>query len=164
MTRALHGRLLSDHSATERMRYNLPIHWIRGRPTMPLVHHDLYVQAAIDQCLACGGRRVIEVGCGDGWNSHLLAKMGFEVVGTDFNQNAIDWARRMAPSVPFYRGDLTDVQSMLQNQDPFDIALAVEVIEHIPPEECSAAIAHIHSIFQWPPSSIREANRSREKC
>ena len=114
---------LSDSGATARMRYDLPTHWMRSRRTMPLVNHDLYVEAAIAQCEKCDGRRVIEVGCGDGWNCAQLADRGFEVVGTDFNEQAIDWARRMAPSIPFFCGDLTDGRFVSEHPDPFDIVL-----------------------------------------
>lgn len=130
------------------MRYDLPTHWMRGRRSMPLVNHDLYVEAAIAQCEACDGRRVIEVGCGDGWNCDLLSKRGFEVVGTDFNEQAIDWARRMAPGVPFFCGDLTDGRFVSEHPEPFDIVLAVEVIEHIPPEDCPAAIETMRSLVR----------------
>lgn len=139
---------IEDSSATARMRYDLPTHWIRTPRSMPLVNHDLYVEAAIAQCEQCDGRRVIEVGCGDGWNCAQLADRGFEVVGTDFNKQAIDWARKMAPSIPFFCGDLTDGRFAAKYPDPFDIVLAVEVVEHIPPDECVNAIATMRSLVR----------------
>lgn len=139
---------LGDAGASARMRYDLPTHWIRPLRTMPLVNHDLYVEAAIAECERCDGRRLIEVGCGDGWNCAQLAARGFEVVGTDFNEHAINWARRMAPAIPFYCGDLTDGRFVAEHPKPFDIVLAVEVLEHIAPAECAAAISTMRALVR----------------
>lgn len=37
--------------------------------------------------------RVLECGCGTGWLSHLLRKRGYQVLGTDVSEQAIDLAR-----------------------------------------------------------------------
>src|SRR5262245_12999556 len=38
-------------------------------------------------------RRVLECGCGPGWLTWMLAKCGYEVVGQDVNEKAIELAR-----------------------------------------------------------------------
>jgi 2-polyprenyl-3-methyl-5-hydroxy-6-metoxy-1,4-benzoquinol methylase len=45
---------------------------------------------------ALRGRRVLDVGCGEGVNAVLLAKLGASVTGIDISPKAIDLARRRA--------------------------------------------------------------------
>jgi 2-polyprenyl-3-methyl-5-hydroxy-6-metoxy-1,4-benzoquinol methylase len=55
---------------------------------------------APEYCLRTGGdlrdRRLLEVGCGDGTNSVLFAKLGARVDGVDISSGALDLARRRA--------------------------------------------------------------------
>lgn len=123
-----------------KMRHGLPYQWLRCKRTMPMVHHDLYVGAAVEACRSCGGRRVIEVGCGDGWNCPLLIEAGFEVTGTDFNSKAIGWAEQLVPDAEFFVSSLTESDTPRDMISAFDIVLAVEVIEHIDPANCPEAM------------------------
>lgn len=128
------------------MRHGLPYQWLRCKRTMPMVHHDLYVQCAVNACERCEGRRVIEVGCGDGWNCPYLIMAGFDVVGTDFNADAIRWATKLVPDAMFFASDLTDEQIPEDLERNFDIVLAVEVIEHIEPAKCQEAMQTMRSL------------------
>lgn len=88
--------------------------------------------------------RVIEVGCGDGWNVGKLVEAGCKnVVGIDWSKNGIDHAKRMVPTAQFYCGNLTDSEFMDQFPDLFDAAILVEVLEHIPPQECVQALQNM---------------------
>ena len=50
------------------------------------------------------GLRVLDVGCGTGWNSRYLASRGASVVGIDFSSKAVEIARRKTPGLnPTYR-------------------------------------------------------------
>ena len=128
------------------MRWELPYHWIRPKRTIHTVNHELYVSAAIDACRRSRGTRVIEVGCGDGWNCARLVEMGYQVVGTDFNDNAVRWASRLVPQASFFHGDLTREGASVLGHESFDIALAVEVLEHIEPSKCGDALRSIRQM------------------
>lgn len=56
-----------------------------------------------------GGRRALDIGCGSGADSILLADSGFEVTGVDFSSVALQKARAAAGS----RSDVTFVQADL---------------------------------------------------
>lgn len=60
--------------------------------------------------------RALELGCGGGQASLMLARRGFEVVGVDFSETAVELARRNARqrslSATFQRGDVTDLSEL----------------------------------------------------
>ncbi len=58
---------------------------------------------------AVGGRRALDIGCGSGADTLLLADHGFDVTGVDFSRVAVDKARAAAadrPDVHFVEADL----------------------------------------------------------
>lgn len=70
---------------------------------------------------------IIDLGCGTGWLSSILAHLG-PTVGVDLSDTAIDSARQKYPCVKFIQADI-------QNWDcsklgPFDVVVSQEVIEH----------------------------------
>ena len=78
-----------------------------------------------DRPLAPG--RALDMGCGTGTNALYLARHGWEVVGVDFAELAIEAAERKAGStdaVTFVQGDVTRL-SELGVQGPFDLVLDV---------------------------------------
>lgn len=51
-------------------------------------------RAVIEAVHATGGRRILDVGCGEGWLSHLLAEEGRDVTGFDGSGGLIAAAKR----------------------------------------------------------------------
>src|SRR5581483_8256805 len=89
------------------------------------------------------GTRVLDVGCGVGRWSRLLAARGAHVTGVDLSPTMIDQARRRA--VLEGVADLCDFRvqdlSRLDVEGPFDLVLGVTVLQHIlDPELLSAAV------------------------
>lgn len=83
----------------------------------------------------CFGKRVLDVACGEGYGSHMLAELGAaSVVGVDIAQDAIAVARsRFARAgVSYVVGDALDLPSLLEGQQPFDLIVGFETIEHLP--------------------------------
>ena len=82
------------------------------------------------------GKRVLEIGCGGGGNSVLLAKKGATVVAVDISEAAISAARELARA--------NDVESQVQFQcapfelfEPqgrFDVIFGEAVLHHVLPE------------------------------
>ena len=63
--------------------------------------------------LAAPPARMLEIGCGNGVSSALMAKAGYEIYGVDISREAIRWARdRFAQSClagSFYEGNVCDM-------------------------------------------------------
>ncbi len=80
------------------------------------------------------GRRVLDVACGEGYGSWLLARSGAaEVRGVDVAPDAIVRARAAfgGPAVGFEVGD-GEALARLYPPGHFDLVVSIETIEHVP--------------------------------
>jgi 2-polyprenyl-3-methyl-5-hydroxy-6-metoxy-1,4-benzoquinol methylase len=74
--------------------------------------------------------RVLDLGCGNGSLTHLIAQQGYEVVGIEDSETGVNYARQSFPDCHFIQASIYDLPySELENS--FDIVLSVEVIEHL---------------------------------
>lgn len=89
--------------------------------------------------------RVLDLGCGNGYLSNRLTKLGYRVVGVDASASGIAVANRAYPGISFVCGT-TD--AFLSSGEPcFDAVVSVEVIEHCPSvstfcSELAACVRH----------------------
>lgn len=74
--------------------------------------------------------RILDLGCGNGSLTSVIARHGYEMVGLDNSEAGIAIARQSFPECKFICSDIYDPppEDLLQ---AFDIVLAVEVIEHL---------------------------------
>jgi cyclopropane fatty-acyl-phospholipid synthase-like methyltransferase len=77
------------------------------------------------------GTRVLDVGCGNGAIAGRFAARGCSVVGIDLSEQGIALARQTYPSARFevLPADGDVLQKL--NEQPFDIVLSTEVVEHL---------------------------------
>jgi 2-polyprenyl-3-methyl-5-hydroxy-6-metoxy-1,4-benzoquinol methylase len=77
------------------------------------------------------GTRMLDVGCGNGSACGEFIKRGCQVVGVDLSEQGIEWARRTYPQGRFELlaadGDIL----LCLNEQPFDIVISTEVVEHL---------------------------------
>ena len=97
---------------------------------------ELFAQAA--------PRTVLDVGCGEGVLTHKWAqRLEGRIVGIDLEDPAIqaEWAKRQAPNLS-YR--VMKAESLPFEEGEFDLAAAIEVLEHVPdPEHTVAQMARV---------------------
>ena len=80
----------------------------------------------------CAGKRVLDVACGVGYGSYLLASWGArEVVAVDLSAEAIAEARRVFghDRITFIQGNVEELDRLAQGQ--FDLIVSFETIEHL---------------------------------
>lgn len=75
--------------------------------------------------------RVLDVGCGNGSVAREVAKRGCNVVGIDISETGVAIARRQCPEARFEV--MAADEKLLANlgEEPFDLVLSFEVIEHV---------------------------------
>jgi ubiquinone/menaquinone biosynthesis C-methylase UbiE len=99
------------------------------------------------------GRRVLEVGCGQGHLTKRLAARGVDIIGIDANPHAAEVAE--SPVVVHM-----DASALDFDDSSFDAVISVHALEHIPPLEAAAAeIARVmrpggEALFIYPAEPI----------
>ena len=74
--------------------------------------------------------RVLDIGCGNGSLSHVIAQNGYEVVGVEESDSGFKFACLSYPDCQFIQASIYDLPySQLENS--FDIVISSEVIEHL---------------------------------
>ncbi|HBS29820.1 MAG TPA: SAM-dependent methyltransferase [Phycisphaerales bacterium] len=82
------------------------------------------------------GVRVLDVGCGNGHMCAEYVKTGATVVGFDISQAGVEIARRSVPGARFEAMAIRPDALLRLGEEPFDIVLSTEVVEHLyAPEE-----------------------------
>jgi len=84
----------------------------------------------------------LDVGCGVGFFSGLLADLGLQVVGLDGRSENVDEARRRYPQVAFHYADVED--PALAGQGEFDLVLCFGLLYHL--ENPFRAVRNLHAL------------------
>ena len=76
-------------------------------------------------------KRVLDLACGEGYGSYLLARTAESVVGIDIDEDAIRHARNkyLKQNLEFKVGSITEVP--IVGEHCFDVAVCYEALEHI---------------------------------
>jgi 2-polyprenyl-3-methyl-5-hydroxy-6-metoxy-1,4-benzoquinol methylase len=130
--------------------YRLPDHWLLNEDSathFPIMYHA-YVDKVVELVKQSGAQTVLEVGCGDGWICGKLVEAGLKVVGIDWSRKGIAYASILVPGGQFYCGDVRDTEFLSRFPDLFDALIFVEVLEHIPPDDCLDALRNITSVLK----------------
>jgi len=81
-------------------------------------------------------QRILEIACGRGGFSRLLASRGGAVCGADFSASAVKIAKERLLSYPSLAANVSytqaDAQAMPFEDNSFDIVVSCETIEHVP--------------------------------
>lgn len=93
-----------------------------------------------------GGGSILDLGCGPGWTSLLLARAGFDVHGLDISERMVEIARERAGgdglSATF---TVADMEQFALDKRDFDGALLFDALHHCPayPEVLRRAWEHL---------------------
>lgn len=70
------------------------------------------------------GQRVIDIGCGNGYSTAILARYSREVLGVDYSAAMVERARRSFGSIANLRFQVQDVMHLTLDRSSFDIAVS----------------------------------------
>jgi 2-polyprenyl-3-methyl-5-hydroxy-6-metoxy-1,4-benzoquinol methylase len=99
-------------------------------------HHHAYLLPPLLEMLSEIKRsrqqtlRVLDLGCGNGSLSHLIAQQGYEVVGVEDSEQGVTIARQTFPDCHFIQASIYELP-FAELENSFDIVLSAEVIEHL---------------------------------
>jgi SAM-dependent methyltransferase len=119
---------------------------LTGERTLPDVPEENYWyrrHLAVYEWIAArtAGRRVVDMACGEGYGSDLLARSAASVVGVDANPEAHEHAR-----LRYRRSNLRFVRDMVQTfSEPTDAVVFLQTIEHVP--EPGELLDHFRSLL-----------------
>jgi 2-polyprenyl-3-methyl-5-hydroxy-6-metoxy-1,4-benzoquinol methylase len=80
------------------------------------------------------GDRAIDLACGTGYGTNLLAQAGYRSFGVDLSLEAVSYAHDHFSAPSYWVENLESVAGVLQSHpDEFDCITFFEAIEHLPP-------------------------------
>jgi SAM-dependent methyltransferase len=129
---------------------------LTGERTLPDVPEENYWyrrHLAVYEWIAerCAGMRVVDLACGEGYGSDLLARSAAEVIGVDANPEAHDHAR-----LRYRRDNLSFRRELVEEfSEPMDAVVFLQTIEHI--QDPDALLDRIASVA--PVAYISTPNR-----
>lgn len=89
--------------------------------------------------LAFEGRKILDAGCGDGRLCYELCKEKVKVIGVDYSQRAIKFAKAFNPKTKFYVDSLESFTIPIK----FNQIILMETLEHIDPNNIDLVINNL---------------------
>ncbi len=95
--------------------------------------HNYLMPVVTSELRSLVGRkgRVLDLGCGDGAVTRLLARAGYDVVGVDVAEDGVRAARAAHSDLRFEVGSINDDDFADRVGREFDAVVSLEVVEHL---------------------------------
>lgn len=100
-----------------------------------------YTEHIKEKVMQIDPQSLIDIGCGDGRLTGVLSESIPRTLGVDVSEKAISLARAFWPKADFRSAPASSIQ------EKFEIALAVEVLEHIPDSEVTSFIIDARNVI-----------------
>jgi 2-polyprenyl-3-methyl-5-hydroxy-6-metoxy-1,4-benzoquinol methylase len=92
-------------------------------------HHDYLIPAVLSILKDARTERILDLGCGNGLATHVLATHGYRIIGIDPSEEGINWARAHYPDIEVHQGSAND--DLRARFGTFPVVMSLEVVEHI---------------------------------
>jgi SAM-dependent methyltransferase len=102
----------------------------RTLPDVPVENYWFRRHLVVYQWIAerCAGLKVVDMACGEGYGTEVLARRAREVTGVDANPDAFEHAR-----LKYTRPGVRFVRNMIElHSEPCDAVVFLQTIEHVP--------------------------------
>jgi SAM-dependent methyltransferase len=113
-------------------------------PATLLARHNYEVMYLRRALTGVSVERSLEIGCGFGRLSPIVAEFSRHPTGIDINDRALDLARRCYPALTFERASVTNLS---WPDDHFGLVVTWTVLQHIRPEFIDQAISEIRRVL-----------------
>lgn len=142
MPRALNG-LSENRQRIQEGQYEQPYHWILSRNAKGL--YDLRTKIVMELLGDLKGKKVLDVGCGDGKFTSALTSRAVEVQGIDLSKRAILFAKNLVRKATFL---VVDASHLCFKNETFDIITCLDVMEHLPENERERTIREVYRVIK----------------
>ncbi len=89
------------------------------------------------------GKKVLDVGCGEGGVLSAFERQGYACVGLEYNPDRVEYARKeTAGKSPIISGDIQNFKS----REKYDVVLILDVIEHL--RDKTAALKNMKALLE----------------
>jgi 2-polyprenyl-3-methyl-5-hydroxy-6-metoxy-1,4-benzoquinol methylase len=122
----------------------LPLTGERTLPDVPEENYWYRRHLAVYEWIAArvAGRRVVDMACGEGYGSAVIARSAASVVGVDANPEAHEHAR-----LRYRRNNLRFERDLVESfAEPCDAVVFLQTIEHV--QDADAILAHFKSMLE----------------
>jgi SAM-dependent methyltransferase len=139
---------MKERQHIQEEEYRFPYHWhVRDDTRKGMVFHG-YWRLALELAGNLADKIVLDAGCGDGFFTFLLTEEKeavTKIVGVDYSERAITFARLLVPRASFVAADLRSLPFVGAY---FDSIFLVEVLEHIPLEQRAVVVAELARVLK----------------
>lgn len=122
-------------------------HW--GQISRSITKRNIFVIAryniVLNQIENCMGKKILDIGCGDGALSYLLSQKEGFVIGVDDSDEAIMFAKKKTKNIRNMEFIKASAYHLPFKRNCFDYVISSDVIEHL--QEPGKMLAEIRRIF-----------------
>ena len=95
----------------------------------------------------CKDKMVLDIGCFIGYGETRIFSQAKEIIAIDSDDKALDFARRNR-QIPNVKFEKVDARGLPFSNETFDIVIAFQLIEHIPPNEVSGFLCEVRRVLK----------------
>jgi 2-polyprenyl-3-methyl-5-hydroxy-6-metoxy-1,4-benzoquinol methylase len=109
--------------------------------------HAIHIKAYDIVTPFCKNKKILDVGCFIGYGETRIFSQAEEIVAIDSDNKALEYARknRFIPNAKFEK---LDARQLPFSDETFDIVIAFQLIEHIPPNEVSSFLSEVSRVLK----------------
>lgn len=92
--------------------------------------HKYIIYPAVNNIIGdVQGKKIIDLGCGTGTYSRILKDFGADVVGVDFSEKMVEFAKMHNKGIDYYTSSISDLS--LFSDESFDLGIMIMVLHSI---------------------------------
>jgi len=139
---------LTEKQTFQEDEYSFPYHYmdLKSEYYKLIVNIDNLnlLDVVINMLRPFKGQLILDIGCGDGRLCYELKNNNVEIVGVDFSEQAIRFAKAFNPGVEFFVQDIEQLNLPYQ----FDQIVLMEVLEHFMPSKIPLILRNISNLLK----------------
>lgn len=131
---------LDSKQKKQEEEYFLPYHFIDIGSFKEVIYKS-YLDTVVSILNPSKDDKILDAGCGDGRLIYEIRDSNAELVGVDYSERAIAFAKIFSPKVPFYIEDLTKKTHFKSGS--FNKIVSIETLEHIHPTKIDLFLSEL---------------------